>query len=181
MALEIEDILKPQGGGANNDAGLRVIAYYALYHDIETFPKVPDTPANYAEKVTITDPFVMKSGKAFKQIQSTLETSGLDTSGVGERDGKSAENLLTLQHPGTPAAMVAWIEEHKNSDLILVIQHIDGAMRVIGSEGLPANIEEFNIPSGMKVADPRHVRATIKSVGRIAPFITSPVPLTAAP
>jgi hypothetical protein len=175
-----QDILKAQGGGINNDAGLQVIAYYALYHDIETFPAVPAAPADFAEKVTITSDFVMKSTKRFWQIQSTLEMTGLDTNMQGERDGRSSENIFTLQHPGTPKEMVAWIEEYKNADLVFIIKHIDGVMRVIGSEGLPASLETFTIPSGMAVADSRHVNATIRSIGRIAPFYEGAIPLTPA-
>ncbi|UZR95943.1 hypothetical protein [Chondrinema litorale] len=156
------------------------MAYYAHYHDILTFPVVPAAPTDYADKVTITDPFVMKTGKRFWQIQSTLEMSGLESSGQGARDGKSAQNVVTLQHPGTPKNMVAWIEENKNNDLVLIIVHIDGTMRVIGSPGLPASIEEFNIPSGLAVADSRHVNATIRSIGRVAPFYENVIPLTEA-
>jgi hypothetical protein len=178
MALIFQDMLRTDG--RDNDGGLLVFAYWALYTDILTFPKVPVAPTTLAEKVTIADPFVMKQGKRFWQFQSTLLTSSLDGEGVGERDGRSAENKVTLKRVGNEAEVIGWVEQVKNSDLVLIVSHINGNKRVIGSEGLPASLEKFTIKSGGAVKDEISVVAEFMSVGRIAPFYTAAVPLTPA-
>jgi hypothetical protein len=178
MALIFKDMLRTDG--RDNDGGLLVFAYWTLYHDIATFPKVPANPTTLAEKVTIADPFVMKTGTKFWQFQSTLLTPFLDSEGVGERDSRSAENKLTLKRAGNEDEILGWIEQVKNSDLVLIVSHINGKKRVLGSEGLPASLEKFTIKSGGAVKDEISVTAEFMSVGRIAPFYTAAVPLTPA-
>jgi len=178
MPIIFQDMLRTDG--RNNDGGLLVFTYWALYTDILTFPKVPAAPAVLADAVTIASPFVMKTGKRFWQFQSTLLTSSLDSEGVGERDGRSAENKITLKRTGNEAEIIGWLEQVKNSDLILIATQISGSRRVIGSEGLPASLEKFSIKSGAAVKDEISVTAEFMSVGRIAPFYTAAVPLTPA-
>lgn len=178
MAIAQEDIVK--SGARDNDGGLKIFAFYALLEDILTFPVVPPTPTDLSDSVTITDDFVMKTGKKFWKIESTLETSGLDGSMVGERDGRSAENMLDLQHPGSNKSFIGWLEENKNRNLVLIVEEIGGSFRVIGSPGLPASIEKATFPSGKKVADAKKIEVTIKSIGRIAPYYEGTIPITPA-
>jgi hypothetical protein len=174
----MSDMLRTDG--LDNDGGLKVIAYWTLYRDILTFPKVPADPSSFAAKVTIVDNFVMKSGKKFWQFQSTLLTPFLDSEGVGERDGRSAENKITLKRVGNEADIIGWLEYVKNTDLVLIVEHIGGSRRVIGSEGLPCSLEKFSLKSGAAVKDEISVTAEFLSVGRIAPFYTGTIPLTPA-
>ena len=60
---------------------------------------------------------------------------------------------------------------------MFIVEHIDGGKRVIGSDGLPASIDSVSLPSGIKVADSRHIQMTVKSIGRIAPFYEATIPL----
>jgi len=180
--MNLEDILKPTGAGNDNMAGLRVFSYYALYHEIATFPVPPtrDVATTYAELKTVTADFVFNTGGRFWKFQSTLEKSNLDGEAQGERDGKSSKNIVTLQHPGISAQMLGWLEEHKNSDLVLLTEDLDGKLRIVGAPGLPAGITDFKTPGGMAVADPKHVQITIESIGHLAPYYEGTIPLTPA-
>lgn len=179
MALALEDIEKVPG--ENNDGGLGVYMYYALLQDILTFPKVAPAPTDYAASVTVSADFVMKTGKKFYKFQNTLEKSSLQTTSAGERDGRSAENMYNFQHPGNKPQAVAWLEQNKNSDLVCIVEDVaTGFKRILGSEFLPASFESFEVTSGDAVSSEKVVRGSIKSVGRVAPFYTGTIPLTAA-
>lgn len=179
MAIEIEDLLKTSG--QDNDGGLGVFCYYARHKDIKTWPAVVAAPATYKERVTADGDFVFETGACFKRFQNTLEKSSLESQGVGERDSRSAENLYNIQHPGNKESVIGWLEEMKNEDLVVVVVDVaSNTKRILGSEHLPASFESFNVTSGMAVADEKRVIATIKSIGRIAPFYEGDLPLTPA-
>jgi len=179
MPITPVDILKDETI-PHNDGSLRVILYWCLYHDILTFPEVPASPTAYDAAITIEEDIVMKTGKKYQKREGTLEANGLDFNIVAERDGRSAENIHTLQHPGSNPKLQGFLEWHKNSSLVFIAQHIDGTMKLIGSPGLPASIDTGEGKGGLKVADSRHIKFTVKSVGRIAAIYKGDVPLTPA-
>ncbi|SDK35255.1 hypothetical protein SAMN05421823_102532 [Catalinimonas alkaloidigena] len=179
--MELQDILWPNG--SNNDAGLARMHYYCALDDIDTFPAIAATPASAtsaAELVTVADDFVFKSGKCFKEFYCTLEKGNMKSTLVGERDGKSAENTVTLFHPGNKDYLLGMIEYLKNTNLVVLVRELDGQIRIFGSEYLPANLDVAESDSGTKVADLKGITVTVKSIGRIAPIYTGAIPLTPA-
>lgn len=176
--MNLEEILNVDGG--NNDGGLGINFFYARLSEISTFPKIPDAPANLAEKVTITDDFAFNTGGRFYKLQGTVEKNSLESSSQGESGSLSAENALVITHKKISATMLGWLEECKNDDLVLLATDLAGQIRVVGSEHLPAMIMEFKVSGGAAVADARNVTLTVKSVGRIAPFYTGTISETPA-
>ena len=179
MAIIPSDILWTDG--QDNDAGLASELYYAPLADVATFPAVIAVPTNFDEKVTVSSDFVMQSGKQFFQIYGTLEKGSVISTLVGERDGKSFENMAKFVHPGNKPYLLGFLEYLKNTNLVFIVKELDGQMRIIGSEDLPAKIDAAESTTGEAVADLKHIEITVKSIGRIAPVYTGTVPLTPAP
>lgn len=171
--MELEELKNVDGG--HNDGGLKINFFVARNSEIATFPTVPENPATFAESVTITDPFVFNVGGRFYNIQGEVEKNSLDANSQGEAGSLSAENPLSITIKKASPALQGFLEEIKNDHLVWLAEDLEGNTKTIGSEGLPAMIQEFKIIGGASVSDPRNVNIVIKSVGRIAPFYTGPI------
>ena len=178
MSIAYDDV--EYAVGQNNDAGTQTEIFWAPLADVLTFPKVPADPADFTTAVTITGDFVMKPGKKFNTLYCTLEEGEVTSSLVGERDGKSMENMINGFYPGNKAQILGFIEWAKNTPLVMVVKELEGQMRIMGSDGLPCYIETADLTTGKKVADRKGITWSAKSVGRIAPILTGAVPLTLA-
>ncbi len=176
--MDLEEVNSIDGG--DNDGGLQINLYYARVSEILTFPKVPVAPTTFAEKVTVVDDFVFDTGGRFYPLRGTVEKNSLDSNSQGEPGSLSAENPLMITHKKVSPTMIGFLEECKNDDLVLLATTIDGQTRIIGSENLPAMMQEFKVPGGKAVADPRNVEVTFKSVGRTAPWYTGAIAITPA-
>ncbi|GAB2553089.1 hypothetical protein [Rufibacter soli] len=179
MAIEVADLLRTPG--QDNDAGIKTIVHYCRYHDVKTFPVPNAAPTTYAEKMELTGDFVMNTGKKMAKFECTLEKGALDTKGVGSPGSSSAENMLKLFRYGQEASILGWIEEYKNDDMIFIVEDLQGNRRVIGSEGLPAQIlPDWEVIGGDAVSSEKYVQINVKSVGRIGKYYTGLIPLTPA-
>ncbi len=175
----MEDVLNTTGG--NNDAGLKRTIYFALAADVETWPTLPGSPATYEDLVLHDGAFAMKTGKQFFSFEAQVRKSGLDTESAGERGSKSAVNRLEVMRSNISASVVGFLETHKNDEMVFIVEELNGDLRVIGDDDLPATIEDFKITGGKDVSDERSVSFTAESVGRVARYYTGQaIPLTPA-
>lgn len=180
MPVAFSDMLRRDG--QDNDGGLRVNAFYCAFNDILTFPNPPNAVVanTFSEFVTITAPFVMRTGRRFWTMQATLLTPQFESNLVGERDARSFENTYSFKRRGIEAEMLGFMQFCKNTDMVMIIQRINGVFHVIGSPGLPASIETGQIMTGAAVSDECALTFSVKSVGP-PPFIyTGAIPLTPA-
>lgn len=170
--------------GLDNDAGLKTRIFYARMNDIKTWPTANDDPAtqtDFESRVTLTGPFVMETGKKFGQIEVTLEKSMLDSNGVGAQANSSAENIVKMFRYGAERALIGWIETFKNDDLVVIVEDLQGNLRVLGAPGLPAVIlPDWKIVGGDAISTEKYLEINVKSVGRIAKFYDAEIPLTEA-
>ena len=95
------------GDGDDNMGGIRTIVYWALHSDFTAHP-TPDAPTrpdaiNVADLVTISNAPTFKSGKGWKKLYTTEDSSGFTSGQQGEKDGKSFMNSVKLFHPGANA------------------------------------------------------------------------------
>ena len=178
--MEFQDILKELKNG-NNDAGIAVYVHFADHDDIETFPSVSATPLTPQDLVTVTGNFVMKPGKRFIKLYCTLETGSLASTMAGERDGRSAETLTTLYHPTNRKEIIAMLEWYKNRNIVAIVQELDGQARLIGSEYIPAEIQNVEITTGTAITDRKGATITLRSIGRVAPVYEGTIPTSVTP
>lgn len=178
MALDLEDVVWPNG--QNNDGGLATVLYVARKSDMTTIRWVPDSPADLEAKVTITTDHVFASGKCFKKVSCTLEKGQLVSNLVGERNSHSFENMATVGFAGNLKKALGLLEEFKNDDLIVLVKELNGQVRQLGWEDVPAHVETAETTTGQAVADFKGTNLTFKSIGRIAPVYEGAIQLTPA-
>ncbi len=177
---DFNDLLWPDG--TDNIGGTEVTHYYAPLSDVLTFPTLPDAPATLADEVTISDPFVFKTGKKFLKFYSTLDTGKIEDKSVGEFDGKSFEHKFELLFPGTRAEALALIRKMNNTNMVFVASEAGGQKRIIGSEGFPAKMSLSDVTTGSKTSDRKGTSIMVESRGVTpAPIYTGAIPLVAAP
>jgi hypothetical protein len=155
MAIDLTDIEHEDGD--DNTAGIGQHIYVAKAADIETLPE-PIQPSStgtgsLSDLVTITDPIVMKAGKAFRKVYCTLEKGQLDHEGQGEMDGQSFMNKLKFFIPGTKAEALGFAQWAKNSSLIFLVPELDGQIRLLGHKTYPAKAVPGTGSTGAKSAD----------------------------
>lgn len=179
----IEDVLKPSG--TENGAGLKRTIYFGLADQVETWPTLPSSPSNYEDLVTHDAAVAMQIGEQMYSFYATIRKSSLETLSAGSRGSLTAINRLKIVRAEISAAVVGFIKQHKNDEMIFIVEDLNGKPRFLGTEDLPAMFEEFNIPTGGDVTDEHDVSITIESVGPEATFYgtaASPlaIPLTPA-
>jgi hypothetical protein len=166
---------------ATNQAGLMRTIYFALAADVATWAGFPAAPATYADLVTHDSAFVMASTKQFFSFEATVRKSGLSFEAAGERGSKSSINRLEIIKASLSASMLGFLEAHQNDEMVFICKDLDGEMRVLGTETLPAMIESYSGATGADVTDGKETQIVIESVGKIATIYTSQtVPLTPA-
>lgn len=167
-----EDIL--WADGQDNYAGIRSIVRYAYINDIEVFPEVPTTPTSLEDRVTISDAITFKAGKGWSKIYTTPETAKFDCNNVGERDGVSWENMLEFFHPGSAAQLMGFADAAKNSNLVYLVEELNGTKRLVGSKVIPSETKT-NFTSAQAIAERKGATVTVRAIGPIAPIYTGAV------
>ncbi|NCD40938.1 MAG: hypothetical protein EOL88_02485 [Bacteroidia bacterium] len=163
MSTNFADLL--WSDGTENMGGLKTIGYYALWADIDEFPSFPAAPATAADEVTLEGNFRMKTGKYWKKLYSTMETSELIDENQGEWDGQSFVHKATIFFPGTKAEALGFAKLANNSNMVFIFDELSGGnRRVIGSEGIPAKVKP-SFTTGKATADRKGMTMEIQCYG----------------
>lgn len=176
--MDLQELLNVDGG--DNFAGISINIYVARASTVLTWPTVVASPTTYAERVTITDDILFKTGGQFFKIQCIVEKNGLQSLAQGETGSKSSENVLEFMRKGISKESLGLFEEFKNDDLVAVVPDLEGNVRMLGSEHLPATLSEFEANTGKAVGDHKHSMYKIRSVGAAAPFYEGAISETPA-
>lgn len=181
--MPFEDLLWTQG--KDNMGGLNGYIYFCPTEDIDTAL----LPTIGTDNISLTGDFACKSTKKFIQIYFTKSTGKLDDTGVGERDGKSRENLLEFFFPGSERKVESFKQMIQNTPGIWIYEDAEGNQRVVGvsiiggelSLGFPAYAEAINGTSGAASADRKGTTFQVKAESPHAPlFYEGTIPLTEA-
>ncbi len=124
--MAFEDVLWAQG--KDNMGGLVGPIYFVPVEDLDwTTP-----PALGADGVTISGDIVLGAGKKFIQIYQTRGTSKIDSNVVGERDGRSYENIAEFKFPGDTPEVLSFLRQVANTPGVVIAKDPQGKFRVIG-------------------------------------------------
>lgn len=151
--------------GSENMAGIVGDILYCPIEDIETFP-VLSASGKLDTAATPTGDFVCKTGKQFVRIYHTAETGKLDDAVVGERDGKSKENMLEFFFPGGKQEVAEFERFALNTPCVVICKDTSGFWRILGAVNLdnsnttltgdiPAYLESSSGTTGAARADRR--------------------------
>jgi hypothetical protein len=178
------DVVWAQGN--ENMAGLVGNIYYCPIEDIDTFP---DLSAAGSLDTAAMSNFVCKATKKFYQIYHTLDTGKLDDATVGERDGKSKENLLEFFFPGGKKEVAEFERQALNTPCVVICKDTEGNLRLLGAVNLdiaavtitgdiPAYLESSSGTTGAARADRRGKTFQFKHSAPHAPlFYKGSIPL----
>jgi hypothetical protein len=173
MASEFSDLVWVQG--SDNMGGLRGKIYFCPVEDILTMPTIA------ADGITYTGNITCKTGKNFVAIYHTLGTGKIDETTVGERDGKSIENLIEFFFPGGKKEVAAFKRKVQNTPGIVIGKDSDNNFRVVGTLDLPAYLESASGTTGAASADRRGSTFQFKAESTHPPmFYEGTIPLTPA-
>jgi hypothetical protein len=115
-------------------------------------------------KTTAVD-LVFKSTKKCAQVYFTDETGKVETKGIGERDGKGRETILTGRYPAAGVALEDFIRQCQNTPSVIFyrlarngkiymlgISQLDQALTAL-SLAIPAYFETGDSSTGEKRSD----------------------------
>lgn len=181
------DLLWPQG--KDNMGGLLGKLYYSPVEDIDA----ANLPTLDTDGVTLTGDFACKTGKRFYEVYCTRGTGQLQDETVGERDGKSQENMVDFFIPGSLKDVEAFKRRVQNTPVVVICSDTDGNFRVIGvvalgAEGseevsldMPAYLETKTGTTGAAGTDRRGTSFQFKAEApHSALFYDGTIPLTEA-
>lgn len=135
--IEFTDIDKNLPNGENM-GGLVQKVYFGYHADVATFPTKPATPTTLETASVLTGDLIMKAGKRLFEMYLTDDTGEFKIEPVGESDGKSFLETLTLFHPGLQKRILGFINAAKNDNLVLVVIDSDGQKYLMGDKLRPA-------------------------------------------
>jgi hypothetical protein len=110
----MNDLLFTQGN--DNLSGIVGELYITASENIIT----PPVLALATSLKTSAVDMVMDTGKMFKRIYITAETGKVDTNGVGERDGKGRETILSGRFPAMGVELEDAIRQYQNTPSVLM-------------------------------------------------------------
>lgn len=179
----MEDLL--WAAGKPNMGGLVGDVYAVPVDDIDD----TQLPTLDADGVSLTGNFVLKADKKFARIYHTRGTGKLDENTVGDRDGKSFENMAEFFFPGMEKTVAKWKKDYVNTPMLVIVKETSGGMRVIGitvleddslSLALPAYIESIAGTTGAAAADRRGSTFQVKAEAPHPPlYYSGTIDLTA--
>jgi hypothetical protein len=171
--MAFTDLLWP--AGSENLGSIKGKIMYCPVDDLGALPVL-----SAVGKLDIIADLVCKTGKQFFSIYHTAETGKHDGATVGERDGKSSDNMLEFNFPGSKQEAAEFGRKIINTPCVIIFT--DGAYhRVLGLHNpdnstttltldIPAYFEQAGYSSGTKYADKKGTTFQIKQGGHAALF-----------
>jgi hypothetical protein len=187
MAFTLADLKWQQG--QQNMGGLVGDIYYCPLEDIDTFPAL--SAAGKLDTAAASN-FVCKTTKKFISIYHTSDTGKLDDATVGERDGRSKENLLEFFFLGDDQEVAEFERFALNTPCVVICKDTRGRFRLLGgivlndagteiTGDIPAYLEASNGVSGAARTERKGKTFQFKHSAPHAPiFYKGTIPLVAA-
>lgn len=135
MAVELQDIVE---AAEHNMGGIQEEIYVAYAADVETWPTLPNLSGTQEQQAALVGDFVMKVGKSFKRIRTTLDTGGVRSEEQGEVDGISYKHMAKFFKSGMNKKDIGFLSVTKNTGLVFVVPNSNGTRLVVGSKAFPA-------------------------------------------
>ncbi len=166
----LEDLLQNSG---NNEPFLAKI-YVCEKKDITTLPAMTTSPTTNAQKITRSGSFTMVSGKVFNVINIVPAKAEPKISVAGDEQMMATTSEATFDVSGKSAAMMGWVDQHKNKEMIFVLVDRNGHQEIYGDDIQGAYFTKIEINGGKDRAG----KFTIKYQGAMPTVWAGTVPLT---
>ena len=124
-----------------------------------------------SDALKVTGDIVLNDHYKFARIYHTRGTGKLDDTVVGERDGRSVENMVEFNIPGNQTSVETFKYNYLNTPLVVICKDSEGNFRLMGlalingivTLDMPAYIESIAGTTGATTADKRGSTFQIKS------------------
>jgi hypothetical protein len=150
--VDFVDLTKNLPNGENM-GGLMQDLIFGLWDDVAAWPTAPVAPADVEANAVWVGDVVMKAGKRAFSFYSTDDTSELKFPLVGETDGKSFEQVLSVFHPGLRKKILGFVAAAKNEKLFFIARNSDGQYFLLGDSLRPAFVRSGEMGTGKATAD----------------------------
>lgn len=153
------DIDKNLPNGANM-GGITQNVIYGKWEDVAAWPTEPTSPATVEAAALWTGDVVMKPGKRAFNFYVTDDTGEFKINLVGETDGKSITNELTIFNPGLKKKILGFMAAAKNDNLFFIVQDNEGQYYLMGDAKRPATFTSGEAGTGKETAARKGVTLT---------------------
>ena len=135
--IEFTDINKNLPDGQNM-GGLIQEVYFGFHADMANWPTKPMNLVDLEASAVLTGELVMKAEKRLFSLYITDDTGEFSIEPVGEIDGKSFVEHLTLFSPGLQRKLLGFMNAAKNENLVFIVKDSDGQTYIMGDSLRPA-------------------------------------------
>lgn len=114
--------------------GIKRRAYYVSASDILKWPALDKDEAGRITGVTYKGNFTLAEGVKFQFIDHLADKAEFKSETQGEYPSQTFKNSATLVHPGVDAAAAEATAALLNSNVVVLVEDMEGNFRVIGSQ-----------------------------------------------
>lgn len=114
--------------------GIRRRLYYTAKSNITKWPTLSTDEFGRPTSAVLSGSFEMAADKVFKHIDVLVDKSGLTSEAQGEAPSQTQLNKLVAVHPAVDEAATMAAAYLNNSDVVCLIQDMDGKFRMLGNE-----------------------------------------------
>lgn len=113
--------------------GIKRRAYYVSIADILQWPTLEKDELGRITSVVYKGNFTLAEGVNFQYIDHLADKAEFKSEVQGEYPSQTFKNSVTLVHPGVGAEAAEATAALLNSNVVLIVEDMDGKLRVIGS------------------------------------------------
>ena len=114
--------------------GIRRRLYYTAKSNITKWPTLPVDEFGRPTSSILQGSFEMAADKVFHYIDVLAEKSGITSEPQGEAPSQTQLNKLVAVHPGVDDKASMASAYFNNSDIVVLIQDMNGKYRMLGNE-----------------------------------------------
>lgn len=114
--------------------GIRRRLYYTAKSNITKWPTLPVDEFGRPTSSVLQGSFEMAADKVFHYIDVLAEKSGITSEPQGEAPSQTQLNKLVAVHPGVDDKATMASAYFNNSDVVVLIQDMNGKYRMLGNE-----------------------------------------------
>ena len=119
--------------GKPSRPGIKRRAYYVAIPDIVGWPTLEKDELGRITSVVYKGNFVLAEGVKFQTIDHLADKAEFKSEAQGEYPSQTFKNTATLVHPGTGEEAAAATAAMLNSNILVIVEDMNGKYRVVGS------------------------------------------------
>lgn len=113
--------------------GIKRRAYYVTAPDIVSWPELEKDELGRVTSAELKGKFVLAEGVKWQSIDHLADKAEFKSESQGEYPSQTFKNTATLVHPGIGPEAAAATAAMLNSDIVALVEDMEGRFRVIGS------------------------------------------------